>query len=124
MNEESKKARDTVNQFITSAKQVATEVSSEIARTAERLFEEAKTAKRQIVVSVRLDDESAQKVDQLVEAGICSSRSEAVAFLTKCGIRGREALFTEIQAKIAEIQRIKEEIRQAAARSNGEAPAM
>jgi len=109
---ESDKTKESVSQFINSARQVATEVSSEIARTAERLFEEAKSAKRQIVVSVRLDDESARRVDQLVEAGICSSRSEAVAMLTKSGIDARKLLFDKIEAKIHEIQRIKDEIRQ------------
>ncbi len=112
--EDKKKAKDSVYQFINSAKQMATDVSSEIAQTAERIFEEAKSAKRQIVVSVRLDDDSARKVDQLVESGICSSRSEAVAMLTKSGIQSRQALFAKIEAKIAEIQRIKDEIRQTA----------
>ncbi|RPJ53213.1 MAG: ribbon-helix-helix protein, CopG family [Acidobacteria bacterium] len=114
MTEDKKKTKEAVYEFINSAKQMATEVSSEIAQTAERLFEEAKSAKRQIVVSVRLDDESARRVDQLVEAGICSSRSEAVAMLTKSGIQSRSALFDRIEAKIREIQRIKDEIRQTA----------
>ncbi len=111
-NQQNQKTKESVSQFINSAKQVATEVSSEIARTAERLFEEAKSAKRQIVVSVRLDDESARRVDQLVEAGICSSRSDAVAMLTRSGIDARQALFDRIEVKIQEIQRIKDEIRQ------------
>lgn len=113
-NKQNEKPKDSVTDFINSAKQVATEVGSEIARTAERLFEEAKSAKRQIVVSVRLDDESARRVDQLVEAGICSSRSEAVAILTRSGIDARQALFDKIEAKIQEIQRIKDEIRREA----------
>jgi len=115
MTEDKKKAKESVYEFINSAKQMATDVSSEIAQTAERLFEEAKSVRRQIVVSVRLDDESARRVDQLVEAGICSSRSEAVAMLTKSGIESRLALFERIETKIREIQRIKDEIRQTAA---------
>jgi Arc/MetJ-type ribon-helix-helix transcriptional regulator len=114
MIEEENKTKESVSDFINSAKKVANEVSSEIARTAERFFEEAKSARRQIVVSVRLDDESARRVDQLIEAGICSSRSEAVAMLTKNGIEARLELFTKIEAKIEEIQRLKDEIRQAA----------
>lgn len=113
-DKDKKKAKEAVYEFINSAKQMATEVSSEIAQTAERLFEEAKSAKRQIVVSVRLDDESARRVDQLVEAGICGSRSEAVAVLTKSGIQSRQELFDRIETKIQEIQRIKDEIRHAA----------
>jgi len=123
MTEEEKqprKTKETVNEFINSAKHMANDLTSEIARTAERIYEEAKSAKRQIVVSVRLDDDSASKVDQLVEAGICSSRSEAVALLTKSGIQARQTLFAEIEAKIREIQRIKDEIRQAADRVNTE----
>jgi len=114
MTEDKKKAKEAVYEFINSAKNMANEVSSEIAQTAERLFEEAKSVKRQIVVSVRLDDESARRVDQLVEAGICASRSEAVALLTRSGIESRQALFDRIEAKIREIQRIKDEIRQTA----------
>ncbi len=121
--EDKKKAKESVYQFINSAKQMATDVSSEIAQTAERLFEEAKSAKRQIVVSVRLDDDSARRVDQLVEAGICSSRSEAVAMLTKNGIQSRLALFAKIEAKIQEIQRIKDEIRQTASEVTSAGPA-
>ena len=122
MAEGNRNTKETVAEFINSAKQMATDVSSEIARTAERLFEEAKTAKRQIVVSVRLDDDSALRVDQLVEAGICSSRSEAVALLTKSGIQARSTLFNNIEAKIKEIQRIKDEIRQQAANSEQTPP--
>jgi len=114
MTDDKKKAKESVYEFINSAKQMATDVSSEIAQTAERLFEEAKSVRRQIVVSVRLDDESARRVDQLVEAGICSSRSEAVAMLTKSGIESRLPLFQRIETKIREIQRIKDEIRQTA----------
>ena len=117
-----KKAKEAVYEFFNSAKQMATEVSSEIAQTAERLFEEAKSAKRQIVVSVRLDDDSAHRVDQLVEAGICSSRSEAVAMLTKSGIQSRLTLFASIEAKIREIQRIKDEIRQTAREAGAAGP--
>ncbi len=122
MPDDKKKAKEAVYEFINSAKQMATEVSSEIAQTAERLFEEAKSAKRQIVVSVRLDDESARRVDQLVEAGICSSRSEAVALLTRSGIESRLALFQKIEAKIQEIQRIKDEIRQTAREATSSSP--
>jgi Arc/MetJ-type ribon-helix-helix transcriptional regulator len=117
---EDNRAKETVSDFINSAKKVATEVGSEIARTAERFFEEAKTAKRQIVVSVRLDDESARRVDQLVEAGICSSRSEAVAMLTQSGIEARQAMFSKIEVKIEEIHRLKDEIRRAAAQTEGQ----
>jgi Arc/MetJ-type ribon-helix-helix transcriptional regulator len=114
MTENGHKAKDSVTQFVSSAKQMATEVSAEIARTAGRILEEAKTVKRQLVVSVRLDDESVRRIGQLVETGICSSRSEAVAFLAKSGIEARKELFTMIEERVQEIQKIKEEIRKAA----------
>jgi hypothetical protein len=103
-----------VAQFMASSKKMAKEVGSEIARKAEKIFQEARVAKRQIVVSVRLDDESVQRVEQLIEAGICQSRSEAVAFLTKVGIAARQDLFSKIDQKIEEIRRIREEIKKEA----------
>ena len=66
---------------------------------------------RDNVVMVRVDKESLDKMDELVEAEIASSRSEAAAYLISEGIRSREPLFDAISAKVAEIRKAKEELR-------------
>ena len=66
---------------------------------------------RENVVMVRVDRESLDRLDDLVEAGIMGSRSEAAAYLIAEGIRARQGLFDRIGEKIGEIRRAKEELR-------------
>lgn len=67
---------------------------------------------RDNVVMVRVDKASLDRLDELVEAGIMGSRSEAAAFLIGEGIKARQPLFDRIAEKIQEIRRAKEELRQ------------
>ena len=67
---------------------------------------------RDNVVMVRVDKASLDRLDELVEAGIMSSRSEAAAFLIGEGVRARQQLFDRIGEKIQEIRRAKDELRQ------------
>ena len=67
---------------------------------------------RDNVVMVRVDKASLDRMDELVEAGILGSRSEAAAFLIGEGIKARKPLFDRIAEKIQEIRRAKEELRQ------------
>ena len=66
---------------------------------------------RDNVVMVRIDDASLERVDDLVEAGVMGSRSEAAAYLIAQGIDARQPLFDRIAEKIAEIREAKEELR-------------
>ena len=66
---------------------------------------------RENVVMVRVDRASLERLDDLVEAGIMGSRSEAAAYLIAEGIRARQGLFDRIGEKIGEIRRAKEELR-------------
>ncbi len=66
---------------------------------------------RDNVVMVRVDKASLDRLDELVEAGIMGSRSEAAAFLIAEGIKARQPLFDRIEEKIQEIRRAKEELR-------------
>jgi hypothetical protein len=72
----------------------------------------AERATRDNVVMVRVDAESLGKLDELVEAELAGSRSEAAAYLISEGIKSREPLFDTISAKVAEIRRAKEELRE------------
>ena len=67
---------------------------------------------RDNVVMVRVDKASLDRLDELVEAGIMGSRSEAAAFLISEGIKARQPLFDRIAEKIQDIRRAKEELRQ------------
>ena len=67
---------------------------------------------RDNVVMVRVDNASLDRMDELVEAGILGSRSEAAAFLIGEGIKARQPLFDRISEKIQDIRRAKEELRQ------------
>ena len=66
---------------------------------------------RDNVVMVRVDRASLDRLDDLVEAGIVGSRSEAAAFLISEGVKARQGLFDRISEKIGEIRRAKEELR-------------
>ena len=66
---------------------------------------------RDNVVMVRVDKVSLDRLDELVEAGIMGSRSEAAAFLIAEGIKARQPLFDRIAEKIQQIRDAKEELR-------------
>ena len=84
---------------------------------AERLGENVKEtiqgmrAGRDNVVMVRVDDNSKSKLDELLDAGIVNSRSEAAAFLIAEGIKARSQLFDTIFGKVEDIRKKKEELR-------------
>ena len=66
---------------------------------------------RDNVVMVRVDDDSKSRLDELLDAGIVNSRSEAAAFLIAEGIKARSQLFDTISGKVEDIRNKKEELR-------------
>lgn len=66
---------------------------------------------RDNVVMVRVDKDSLDRLDELVEAEVVGSRSEAAAYLITAGIAARQGLFNAIAAKVDEIRKAKEELR-------------
>ena len=66
---------------------------------------------RDTVVMMRLNKDGVAKLDDLVEAGIVNSRSEAAAFLIGEGIAARAQLFERIAEKTEMIRKAKEELR-------------
>jgi Arc/MetJ-type ribon-helix-helix transcriptional regulator len=63
------------------------------------------------VVMVRLGDAPLAALDQLVEAGLFGSRSEAAAFLLGAGIEAQRELFDRVGKHSAEIKRIRESLK-------------
>ena len=64
------------------------------------------------VVMVRVNDESLEHLDMLIEAEITSSRSESAAFLISEGIKANQALFDKISAITDQIAELREQLRQ------------
>ena len=64
---------------------------------------------RDNVLGIRVDDGDVAAIDTLVEAGVLKTRSETAAWLIKSGIEANRDLFEQVQAKTAEIRRLREE---------------
>jgi len=84
---------------------------SAIGRDISRTIERAMSAKDDYVVAVKVSPSAQEKVDQLVAAGIFRSRAEAAGFLIDEGIKTQSALFERVQQKLAEIERLRAELR-------------
>ena len=68
-------------------------------------------ATRDNVVMLRVDSESLEKIDELVDSGVTGSRSAAAAFLVEEGIKARSDLFDKIAEEAEVIRQAKERIR-------------
>jgi hypothetical protein len=63
-------------------------------------------------VMVRVNDEALEKLDMLVAAGICKSRSESAAFLLQQGIERSAPMFDRIGDVTTRITSLREELLQ------------
>ena len=84
---------------------------SAIGRDISRTIERAMSAKDEYVVAVKVAPAAQEKIDQLVAAGIFRNRAEAAGFLIDEGIKTQSALFDRVQQKLAEIERLRAELR-------------
>jgi Arc/MetJ-type ribon-helix-helix transcriptional regulator len=84
---------------------------SAIGRDISRTIERAMSAKDEYVVAVKISPAAQEKVDQLVQAGLFRNRAEAAGFLVEEGIKTQSALFDRVQQKLAEIERLRAELR-------------
>ena len=84
---------------------------SAIGRDISRTIERAISAKDDYVVAVKISPAAQEKVEQLVQAGIFRNRAEAAGFLVEEGIKTQSALFERVQQKLAEIERLRAELR-------------
>ena len=82
-----------------------------IGRDISRTIERAMSAKDDYVVAVKVSADAQEKLDQLVQAGVFRSRAEAAAFLIDEGVKTQSALFARVQQKLAEIERLRAELR-------------
>jgi ATP-dependent Clp protease ATP-binding subunit ClpA len=66
------------------------------------------------VVMCRLDDPTLAAVDSLIEAGIRTTRSDAVSWLVQIGLETNRPLLERIGGTVTEIRRLREEARRLA----------
>lgn len=84
---------------------------SAIGRDISRTIERAISAKDEYVVAVKVSPEAQNKLEQLVQAGVFHNRAEAAGFLIDEGIKTQSTLFERVEQKLAEIERLKAELR-------------
>ena len=92
---------------------IVDEAKSKAESIGETLSETIQTVltSRDNVVMVRVNKETLSRLDELVEASLVNSRSEAAAFLIAEGIRMRWKLFEQISDKIKDIRKAKEDLK-------------
>ena len=106
VGEVNKVVRDAVGRGSTAAAALGENVKHTIKDTVQ-----GEKRPRSSVVMVRVDKDSLERLDELVEAGLCGSRSEAAHYLIGEGVKAKQATFDAISQKIAEIRKAKQELR-------------
>ena len=84
---------------------------SALGRDISRTIERALAAKDEYMLAVRLSPEAQEKLEKLVQAGVFRNRAEAASYLIDEGIKAQEALFERVEQKLAEIERLRAELR-------------
>ena len=96
------------------AKVVAKKASESVGNVIGSIVEtlEAALSGRGNTVMVRVNDEALEKLDMLIAAGICKSRSESVAFLLQRGMQASAPMFDRIGDVTTKITSLREELLQ------------
>ena len=105
---------DETNRTASSVRDIASRIPeslSAIGRDISRTIERAMSAKDDYVVAVKISPEAQDKLEQLVQAGVFRNRAEAAGFLIDEGIKTQAALFGRVEQKLAEIERLRAELR-------------
>ena len=110
MSEEDRRNRKPIAQRVRTIVDEAAGVAEDVGETVRGTVEDALNARKRVVM-VRLNDASVDRLDDLVEAGIAGSRSEAAAYLIAQGIDANQGLFDRIKDKIAEIRKAKADLK-------------
>jgi len=84
---------------------------SAIGRDISRTIERAISAKDDYMLAVKVSQDAQIKLGQLVQSGVFGTRAEAAAFLIDEGIKSQGPLFERVEQKLAEIERLRAELR-------------
>ncbi len=93
------------------------EFGEQVEKFANRTAESIKKAidkalsSRNTVLTIRVNDDSNEKINRLVESGLFKTRSESAAFLILQGIKAQQDLFDKIEGKIKRMEKIKQELK-------------
>jgi Arc/MetJ-type ribon-helix-helix transcriptional regulator len=85
-------------------------VLSDVLQDIRSEIERSTTKGASSVVSVRISDDDLKLIDMLVNVGVFRSRSEAVTFFVRRGIKASEELLNKIKEKIDELSRLRTEL--------------
>jgi Arc/MetJ-type ribon-helix-helix transcriptional regulator len=101
------------DEIASSVKEVAQKTGEALNKATESIGKaiESALSARDHVVMVRVNDDSLKSLDALVQSGIFKSRSEAAAFLISEGVKAQSTLFERISQRIAEIERLRSELK-------------
>lgn len=88
--------------------QIRSQVMELIATIGEAVKPSRPKATKNNVVMCRLDDRDLDAIDTLIEAGICTTRSDAAAWLIHAGIEANTTLLASVRDTVAEIRRLRE----------------
>jgi hypothetical protein len=102
--------KDTIEEIASTLRDLFNRVPETVNKAVERAINVKDTT-----VLVRMSDEASDKLDRLVAAGVFKNRMEAASFLLEEGIKAQAPLFQRIQDKLAEIERIRAELRSSVA---------
>jgi Arc/MetJ-type ribon-helix-helix transcriptional regulator len=100
----------TVDDVVSAIREFVTKAPETINKAVERAMNVKDTT-----VLLRLGDHESDALDTLVSAGIFKSRMEAANFLIAEGIKSQAELFSRIQTKLNEIERLRNELRETVA---------
>ena len=116
MSEESKNT-ETENGEPSRKKNVLEEIGDTVEQLATKTFDSIKRTidktmtSRNTVLTIRVSDDTNEKLNTLVEAGLFKSRSESAAFLIAEGIKKQRTLFKKISDKMEDINRLRDELK-------------
>lgn len=110
-DEEHEGDRSTVGSSVRDMAARIPEQLSAIGRDISRTIERAISAKDDYMLAVKVSQDAQIKLGQLVQAGVFGTRAEAAAFLIDEGIKTQGALFERVEQKLAEIERLRSELR-------------
>ena len=96
---------------------------SAIGRDISRTIEKAISAKDDYMLAVKVSADASHKLGQLVQAGVFGTRAEAASFLIDQGIKTQTDLFERVEQKLAEIERLRAELRGMVAEKKTDDPA-
>ena len=104
-------ANNVLNSAAISSSKTAQSVKGKVRDTISETRDAVRSA-RDSVVMVRINKTSLSRIDELVEAKIVGSRSEAAAFLIDKGIESKQELFDIMAEKLEQIRKTRDELSQ------------